>query len=281
MLIAPQGFNNIAISTDARVKTAVILAAGTGSRLRPVTRTAPKCLTNVGGQTILGRLVDNLRLHDIRRLVVVTGYLANHIHEFLDRHARDLQVDYVFNPIYQTTNNIYSLWLARQVVREPFLLVESDLVFKASILDTMLIPDRIAVSRMLKWMNGTTVELDEEDHVQSFHPKGHVSTGPLFKTVNVYSLSASLWRKTIFKLDDYIQRNRVNEYYESVFSDLVADRAATFEAVFFDEDKWYEVDTLKDLAVAESMFAPLTRSALLRKRGPLAATAAAAAFKVS
>ncbi len=73
---------------------------------------------NSGTIKVSGRLVDNLRSQRIKRLVVVTGYLDNCVREFLDRYAADMQVDYVFNPVYQTTNNIYSLWLARQAIQE-------------------------------------------------------------------------------------------------------------------------------------------------------------------
>lgn len=81
--------------------------------------------------------------------MVVTGYLDHCVREFLQKNAADMQVDYVFNPVYQTTNNIYSLWLARQAVQEPFVRVESDLVFDASMLKDMLKPDKIAISHIL------------------------------------------------------------------------------------------------------------------------------------
>lgn len=137
------------MTINNRITTALLLAAGTGSRLRPLTLDAPKCLTEVSGEPILGRLVDNLRLQGIKRLVVVTGYLDHCIREFLKENAADMQLDYVFNPVYQTTNNIYSLWLARKTIEEPFVLLESDLVFEASMLEPILVPDKIAVSNIL------------------------------------------------------------------------------------------------------------------------------------
>ena len=97
--------------TDSHpVTTALLLAAGTGTRLRPVTTDAPKCLTEVAGHSILGRLVDNLRAQGLERLVVVIGYLGDRIREFLRHNAGSLRIDYVTNPEYRTTNNIYSLW---------------------------------------------------------------------------------------------------------------------------------------------------------------------------
>ena len=236
------------------ITTALLLAAGTGSRLRPLTLDAPKCLTEVGGEPILGRLVDNLRLQGIKRLVVVTGYLDHCIREFLDVNAPDLQVDYVFNPVYRTTNNIYSLWLAREVIEEPFVLIESDLVFEESMLESMLKPDRIAISNILPWMNGTVVELNSEQGVAAFHVSHDVNDELRYKTVNIYSFSSQSWQKVIKQLDRHIADKRVNEYYETVFAEMVADGSLEFESVFFDENKWYEIDCMKDLHQAELMF---------------------------
>ena len=237
-----------------RITTALLLAAGTGSRLRPLTLDAPKCLTEVGGEPIMGRLVDNLRLQGIKRLVVVTGYLDHCVREFLQNNAADFEVDYVFNPVYKTTNNIYSLWLARQIIDEPFVLIESDLVFEASMLEGMLTPDKIAISNILPWMNGTVVELNNEETVTAFHVGHNVNDARRYKTVNIYSLSLQSWHGAIERLDRFVADGRVGEYYETVFADMVADGSLKFDAVFFDENKWYEIDTVPDLNQAELMF---------------------------
>jgi len=238
----------------APVTTALLLAAGTGSRLRPLTLNAPKCLTEVGGIPILGRLVDNLRSQGIRRLVVVTGYLDHCIREFLQKNAPDIQVDYIFNPVYQTTNNIYSLWLARQAIQEPFVLIESDLLFHASMLSDMLTPDKIAISQLLPWMNGTTVELNKQNCVAAFHTKRNAANSPHYKTVNIYSLSLQSWQKVIAQLDRYVADERLGNYYEAVFADMVSNGTLAFDAVFFDKHQWYEIDTVADLHQAELLF---------------------------
>jgi choline kinase len=242
------------LTINNRITTALLLAAGTGSRLRPLTLDAPKCLTEVSGEPILGRLVDNLRVQGIKRLVVVTGYLDHCIREFLEENAADMQLDYVFNPVYQTTNNIYSLWLAQKTIEEPFVLIESDLVFEVSMLEPLLIPDKIAVSNILPWMNGTVVELDAHKAVTAFHVSHDVDDERRYKTVNICSLSSQSWQRVIARLDRYVEDGRVGEYYETVFADMVADASLEFDAVFFDENKWYEIDAVKDLHQAELMF---------------------------
>ena len=199
-------------------------------------------------------MIDNLRVQGITRLVVVTGYLDHCIKEFLEENAADMQIDYVFNPIYRTTNNIYSLWLARKAIEEPFVLVESDLVFEESMLAPMLVPDKIAVSSMLPWMNGTVVELNADKSVKAFRVSHNVDDAPQYKTVNITSFSSHSWQKVVGQLDSYIKDDRVNEYYETVFAEMVADGSLELDAVFFDENKWYEIDCLKDLHQAELMF---------------------------
>ncbi len=238
------------------VTTALLLAAGIGSRLQPLTLDAPKCLTEVGGIPILERLVNNLRAQGFKRLVVVIGHLGDRIQEFLQQHAADMQVDYVINPDYRTTNNIYSLWLARQQIREPFLLVESDLVFEEGMLDDMLQADRMAVSSMLPWMNGTTVELGSQGQVTAFR-KGDDIHGDArqYKTVNIYSISLDSWNRIEERLSRYVSAGMLGEYYEAVFAEMVAAGTLSFDAVFFDADLWYEIDTRANLRVAENLFA--------------------------
>ena len=242
------------------VTTAVLLAAGTGTRLQPLTQDAPKCLTEVGGIPILGRLVRHLRAQGFRRMVVVLGHLGESIQDFLHQHAGDMQIDYVFNLDYRTTNNIYSLWLARQQITESFMLVESDLVFETWMLDDMLQPDRMAVSRMLPWMNGTTVELgvDESARRISAFRMGGYQCGDVrqYKTVNLYSLSLESWHQVEKRLSRYISERQLGEYYEAVFAEMVADSTLCFDAVLFDAHRWYEIDTMADLYEAEKLFAP-------------------------
>ena len=237
-----------------------MLAAGTGSRFQPLTLDAPKCLTVVGGKPILERLVENLRVQGIEKLIVVTGYLDHCIRNFLQQHKGDMQVEYVFNPDYQTTNNIYSLWLARSAIKEPFLLVECDLVFDPSMLNEMMQPNKIAISNILPWMNGTTVELNKDRSVTSFEVGQDKNNTPRYKTVNIYSLSLDSWDKVVDRLSGYISGERLGEYYEVVFADMIADDSLNFDAVLFNENRWYEVDRVEDLNAAELMFpAPVQR----------------------
>jgi NDP-sugar pyrophosphorylase family protein len=235
-----------------RITTACLLAAGTGSRLRPLTDAIPKCLTEIDGRPLLERLVTCLRERGVKRLLVVVGHLEQRIRRFLDDCAGDLTVEYVRNPHYRTTNNIYSLWLAGTELDEPFVLIESDLIFDGSLIGGLLLPDRIAVSRILPWMNGTRITMDRSGRVASFLDGRASRTGEQeYKTVNMYSFSVSTWRRVLSRLGKANTDGRVNEYYEVVLKEMVADGSLSLECVVFDADDWYEVDTMRDLPGAE------------------------------
>ncbi len=186
------------------------------------------------------------------------GYQEHRIREFLDAWTGDLKIDYVVSPHYRTTNNIYSLWLAREAVRESFLLLECDLIFEPFLLQDMLLPDKMAVARVQPWMMGSTVSLDPFQRITDFHV-GHseIPDDSRYKTVNIYSLSLPSWRRVVERLDRRISAGKVNDYYEAVFAEMVADGSLSFEPVFFDDGHWYEVDTLNDLYEAERLFSKM------------------------
>jgi NDP-sugar pyrophosphorylase family protein len=167
--------------------------------------------------------------------VIVVGYLEHRIREFLGEWQGSLSIEYVVNPQYGTTNNLYSLYLARDAVQESFLLLESDLLFEPSLLDDLQPADKIAVSSMQPGMNGSTVTVDHSQHVREFQ-LGEMSDvdGLRYKTVNICSLSLWSWRRVIERLGQYVASGQVNEFYERVFADMVADGSLDFEAVFFD-----------------------------------------------
>ncbi len=238
-----------------RITTALLLAAGTGSRLFPLTKSSPKCLTLVNEKSILERLVNNLKKQGFTRLVIVTGYEKEGIMDFLGSKSGNLSIEYINSPLYRTTNNIYSLWMARYIINEPFVLFESDLVLNTSLLNEMVFPDKIAVALMQPWLNGTTVSINKLNHVTQFQ-KGTTDnySDIRYKTVNIYSFSLSSWRAIIKKLNQYISEGSVNCYYEAIFSEMIDDKSLSLESVSFDHKPWYEIDTIHDLTEAEKLF---------------------------
>ena len=244
----------------ARVRTAVLLAAGLGCRLAPLTDAVPKCMVSVSGMPILGRLVRCLDGYGFERLVVVTGYKSEMIRGYLGEDFGGIGVEYVVSPVFETTNNIYSLWLVRDLIDEAFLLVESDLVFDEELLEPLLRPDRIAVSRQLPWMSGTTVTLDADGMVNAFYvaPPGvygaHCTDSDHFMAVNICSLSRETWGEVRRRLDQHVRAGQTGCFYESVFAEMTAEGCMATEAVIFPTERWYEIDAVVDLRAAELLF---------------------------
>lgn len=238
-----------------RITTALLLAAGTGSRLFPLTQNSPKCLTLVNDKSILERLINNLKNQGFKRLVIVTGYQKECIMNYLGEKSGDICIEYVHSPLYKTTNNIYSLWMARNIINEPFVLFESDLVLNSYLLDDMVYPDRMAVALMHSGLNGTTVSVNKADMVTEFHKGTTDSLSDIrYKTVNIYSFSLLSWQAIVKRLNQYITEGIVNCYYETVFAEMIDNKSLAFKSVSFDHKPWYEIDTIKDLAKAELLF---------------------------
>ncbi|MCZ6698827.1 MAG: phosphocholine cytidylyltransferase family protein [Planctomycetota bacterium] len=240
---------------DGPITTALLLAAGAGTRLQPLTDGCPKCLTEVHGVPILGRLLSCLVEQGFERLVVVVGYRGEQIRDYLESNDSGLAIRFVDCPEYATTNNIYSLWMARRCIRESFVLIESDLLFDSRLLGLMRVRNRVAVARFQPGLIGTTVSIDRSGRVKEFHVGVSLDTPNLAqKTVNLYSLSAGAWREVVRRLERRIAAGRVHDYYEVVFAEMVAEGLLALQAVSFDAGRWCEIDTLEDLRVAEQLF---------------------------
>lgn len=118
---------------------AVILAAGIASRLRPLTSNTPKCLLHIGDKRILEQTVENILANGLSDIIIVTGYLEEQIRDYMGARFPKLEVTYILNPDYATTNNIHSLWLtAGAVGDEPMLMMDSDIVFDHRIISRLL-----------------------------------------------------------------------------------------------------------------------------------------------
>jgi NDP-sugar pyrophosphorylase family protein len=248
-------------ATDrAQVRTALLLAAGVGSRLAPLTDALPKCLVSISGVPILKRLARSLDSHGIERLVIVAGYKAETMRDYLGESFGGIAIEYIVSPLFETTNNIYSLWLARHLIDEPFLLLESDLVFDEHLLAPLLQPERIAVSRQLPWMGGTTVTLDANGNVNAFYPPPpgvygqHCTDSDHFMAVNITSLARDTWGAVCERLDFHVAAGQTGLFYESVFEEMAAAGSMAPAAVIFPAERWYEIDTLADLDAAELVF---------------------------
>jgi len=151
------------------VRKAVILAAGVGNRLRPFTDVRPKCLVPVNGEPILVNTLTHLANVGISEAVIVVGHLKEKIVEQVGFRFHGMDITYIESDCYSTTNNIFSLWLAREHLNEDILLLEADVFFEQKLIDRLLgtnDENQAAVVRHQPWMSGTVVCLDDEGKIE-------------------------------------------------------------------------------------------------------------------
>ena len=151
---------------------AVILAAGMGKRLKELTSNATKCMVEVNGVTMIERMLSQLDALNLKRIIIVVGYEGKKLIEYIGTLNIKTPIEYVDNTIYYKTNNIYSLYMAKDyLVQDDTLLLESDLIFEDSVLQRLLdnpYQSLALVAKFESWMDGTVVTLDEEDNIKNF-----------------------------------------------------------------------------------------------------------------
>jgi len=245
------------------VRRAVVLAAGRGSRLHALTGDAPKCLTEIGGEPILERTLNALASEGITEAVVVIGYMGNMVRDRIGSHFGGVEILYVEAPDYATTNNIRSLWDARDYLDQDLVLLEADVVFDAAVVGTLLAQSgsSAAVAPYEPSLSGTVVRRNDAGQVISFvlgaEQGPQFDAKDTFKTVNIYVLREQLLREQLLpRLSNVIAAGGVNEYYETILRDCVADPSAEVDiaAVDVSASRWSEVDDDRDLDAAEFQF---------------------------
>lgn len=243
---------------------AIILAAGMGKRLGEYTRENTKCMLPVNGRPLIDRTLDMLANLGIRRVVIVVGYQAQNLIDYIgQRYADRLDIEYVNNPIYDRTNNIYSLSLAsEQMAQDDTLLLESDLILEPSILQSLVDdprPNLALVAKYESWMDGTMVRIDNDNNIVNFIPKAdfcYDDAPRYYKTLNIYKFSRDFARnKYLPFLDAYTKAVGNNEYYENVLRIISFLNSHDLKALPVGEAKWYEIDDKQDLDIAEALFA--------------------------
>ncbi len=234
-----------------------------GRRLGEYTKENTKCMVKVNGVRLIDRLLTQLSALDLKRVLIVTGYqgekLRNHIG---DRYAGKLTIEYADNPIYDKTNNIYSLSLVKEQLQEDdTLLIESDLIFSDRLFPMILNdpnPNVALVAKYESWMDGTMVRIDAENNIINFVPKkafNYDDVDRYYKTVNIYKFSREFSRHIYVPfLNAYCAALGNNEYYEQVLRVITLLDNSNMKALPIGNEKWYEIDDVQDLDIAETIF---------------------------
>ncbi|MBI9094570.1 MAG: aminotransferase class I/II-fold pyridoxal phosphate-dependent enzyme [Sphaerochaeta sp.] len=242
---------------------AIILAAGMGKRLKDLTADNTKCMVKVNGETLIERGLRQLDSQGLDRIVIVVGYMGQKLIRYISTLNITTPIVFVDNPIYDKTNNIYSLFLAKEyLLEQDTLLLESDLIIEDGVLESLIenpYPSLALVAKYESWMDGTVITLDEEQNIISFLDKNHFCFSNVhhyYKTVNIYKFSKEFSNSHYVPfLEAYSKALGDNEYYEQVLKVIALLDKPEIKALVLEGKKWYEIDDVQDLDIAESMFA--------------------------
>ncbi len=237
---------------------ALILAAGMASRLRPLTLNTPKCLLEIGDRSLLQRSIDALIEAGVNEFVIVTGYLNQQIIQFVNNHYGDrISVSYIHNALYETTNNIYSLWLARpEVEGAPFLLLDSDLLYDPIIVKKVCQAPQDNILTLIRHDLG-----DEEMKVVVDPATGAITQisktcapqAALGESLGIERIGVQYSTALYRELEGMMTREHLeNKFYELAFERLIP-QGHTFHVLDVTEHFSCELDTVEDFENAKQL----------------------------
>lgn len=234
-----------------------------GRRLGTLTNNNTKCMVEVNGIKLIDRTLDTLAEVGIKRVVLVVGYNAQNVVDHVGEEYRGMSITYVENKVYDKTNNIYSLFLAREyLLADDTLLLESDLIFETDVVRKIVddnYPNLALVDKYESWMDGTVVTLDEDNKIREFLGKDRFRYSDIdryYKTVNIYKFSKEFSATHYVPfLEAYCHALGHNEYYEQVLKVITLLDDSPLKALPLNGEKWYEIDDIQDLDIASSIFA--------------------------
>lgn len=253
---------------------AIILAAGMGKRLGELTKENTKCMIRINGTCLIDRLLNQLDSLNLERIILVIGYQGKKLIEHIQSLPVKTPVRYIENPVFDKTNNIYSLYLAKEQLQETdTLLIESDLIFDNSLFSKIVndpYPNLALVAKYEPWMDGTMVCLNSENYITEFISKKSFKFSNVehyYKTVNIYKFSKEfLCYNYVPFLEAYSKALGNNEYYEQVLRVITLLDHCELKGLPLNGELWYEIDDIQDLNIAETLFAEKNQLSLYQKR---------------
>ena len=242
---------------------AVILAAGLGSRLKKLTENNTKSMVEVNGISLMERMLRILDKKFLSNIIVVTGYKSEFFINYIKSLNINTKLTFINNEIYDKTNNIYSMFLAKnEMINEDSILLESDLIFDDKMITEILEDNRknlALVAKYERWMDGTCLKINENEEILDFIPGKDFNfedADNYFKTINIYKFSKEFSKNIYFPfLEAYMSVNGKNDYYEAVLKTIIdLGKNYIYAKVISDDIKWYEIDDEQDLNIASSIF---------------------------
>ena len=242
---------------------ALMLAAGMGKRLAKYTKNNTKCMVEVAGEKLIGHAIKAIKKAGIKRFVIVIGYQGENLKKYiLDKHKGELDFVFINNDVYDTTNNIYSFYLAKdELAKDDTILLESDIIFDENLIKELCEQKEknvVAVAKHESWMDGTCVTLNDDLTIKKFVEKQHMKIDQLdkyYKTVNVYKFDKDFAMNTYIPfLEAYMKIQGLNSYYETSLKYICQLPGMEFKAFLMGDRPWYEIDDAQDLDIANVLF---------------------------
>lgn len=241
---------------------AIILAAGMGKRLGELTKNNTKCMVEVDGVRLIERALRILDRKNLNRIILVVGYQHENLMAFVNSLGIQTQIGFIINEVYDKSNNIFSLSLAKeQMIEDDTLLLESDLIFEERLIDMLLEDKRDSLALVDKsesWMDGTCIVVDQDDNITDFIPGKllqYREKEQYYKTVNIYKFGADFSKNVYVPfLETYAKVMGNNEYYEAVIKLILLLDKNTMKAKRLQGELWYEIDDIQDLDIAQTLF---------------------------
>ena len=235
---------------------AVILAAGIASRLRPLTDTTPKCLLKIGERCLLERAFDALIQNGFDEFIIVTGYRQQQIVDFLQAHYPTQDITFIYNDRYESTNNIYSLWLTRSYTDgQEILLLDSDIVFDPQIVEKLLHSDKddiLALNRHELGAEEIKVIVDDAQKVVEISKVCSISYA-IGESIGIEKMSAEYTKALFRELEIMITAEGLdNIFYERAFERLIP-QGYSFYVMDTTEFFSAELDTVEDFQQAQKL----------------------------
>jgi len=233
---------------------ALILASGMARRLKPLTNKVPKCLVEIDKKAILERIIDSLLENKVRQILITTGYYEEKIRKFMKKSYPQVKVNYIFNPKYDETNYIYSLWLARDALKNSDILyLHGDLFYNSALIKKILvfphsgalvnknfIPKKDFKAKVKK---GKITEIGVR-----------VSGQDIGFCLPIYKFKKKDWQKWMRKIDEYIKNGRTQNYAEDALNEIM--NKINFYPVYFEKEYGLEIDDFEDLKLAKKILTP-------------------------
>jgi len=234
----------------------VLLAAGASTRLRPLTDAMPKCLLNIGGKTIIERIIENILAAGIREIAIVVGYRSEMIREFVKQHFPKQRMRFIFNPDYASTNNAYSLSLARRFLEgrngeigQRLLLLDSDILFSNKLLPQFLRVE--AQNKIAVRISGEHNVEEIQVEINSYGNIDFIGKKPVLRSAPAESIGIELFSAeaaaTLFAVLERRVREGmgISEFYEATFQEMI-NEGVILKAVDVSAFPAMEIDTPED-----------------------------------